>query len=224
MNMNSVNKLMKKTITNKYVLYLVFFIAVTNVLGFLSIGDNESVALFVALAVITSYFNKNMVVILAVAIFGTNFIFGSKKLREGFEGKKEKKSKKHKKPKVEEDSDEEEEEEEEKESMATLKPASLNKDDEEDDEVVGDSRIDYASTMEQAYDNLANMLGKGGISSLTKETKSLLEQQKQLAGQLESMAPLLNDAKDLISNMKLPEMGGLDKMMKQLGGFANKSK
>ena len=61
--------------------------------------------------------------------------------------------------------------------------------------------------------------GKGGENIV-----DILEQQKQLAGQLESMAPLLNDAKDLISNMKLPEMGGLDKMMKQLGGFANKSK
>ena len=42
-------------------------------------------------------------------------------------------------------------------------PASV---DEDDDEAVGD-RIDYAATMEQAYDNLQTMLGDDGIKSIT---------------------------------------------------------
>jgi len=75
--------------------------------------------------------------------------------------------------------------------------------------------------MEQAYDNLSNLIGKGGISNLSKETKSLLDQQKQLAGQLESMAPLLKDAKGLLNNMNLPNMKELDGMMAKFGGLAN---
>ena len=60
--------------------------------------------------------------------------------------------------------------------MTTLSPASVKEGEEEDavDEGPG-GRIDYASTMEQAYDNLSNLIGKGGISNLSKETKSLLE-------------------------------------------------
>ena len=55
-----------------------------------------------------------------------------------------------------------------------LSPASV---DEDDDEAVGD-RIDYAATMEQAYDNLQTMLGDDGIKSITSETKKLVNQQK----------------------------------------------
>ena len=141
---------------------------------------------------------------MGVAMFGTNVVFASNKIREGFK---------------EGASGEEEKTGEEKESMATLSPASLNEDDGTDEAPGG--RIDYAATMEQAYDNLSNLIGKGGISSLSKETKSLLDQQKQLAGQLESMAPLLKNAKSLLSNMNLPNMKELDGMMAKFGGLAN---
>ena len=195
------NKTLKKLMTNKYVLYAVLFISITNILGYLMVKDFESLALFIALGMITSYFSKNMIIILGVAMFGTNFVFASNKIREGFQ------------------EGEGEGEEEGEEEMANLSPASL---DEEEDESPG-GRIDYAATMEQAYDNLSNLIGKGGISNLSKETKSLLDQQKQLAGQLQSMAPLLSDAKSLLSNMNLPNMKELDGMMAKFGGLANLS-
>lgn len=198
------NKTVNKVLTNKYVLYVVLFLAITNVLGYLMVKDFESLALFISLGLITSYFSKNMIIIMGVAMFGTNVVFASNKIREGFqEGHKNKTA---------------DEKEGEEEGMATLSPASLNEDDA--DEAPG-GRIDYAATMEQAYDNLSNLIGKGGISSLSKETKSLLDQQKQLAGQLESMAPLLKNAKSLLSNMNLPNMKELDGMMAKFGGLAN---
>ena len=196
------NKTVNKVLTNKYVLYVVLFLAITNVLGYLMVKDFESLALFISLGLITSYFSKNMIIIMGVAMFGTNVVFASNKIREGFqEGKSNIENK------------------DEEEGMATLSPASLNEDDDIDEAPGG--RIDYAATMEQAYDNLSNLIGKGGISSLSKETKSLLDQQKQLAGQLESMAPLLKNAKSLLSNMNLPNMKELDGMMAKFGGLAN---
>ena len=136
-------------------------------------------------------------------MFITNIAFASKKIREGM------------KEGISGDGSETEE-------MTTLSPASVKEGEEEDavDEGPG-GRIDYASTMEQAYDNLSNLIGKGGISNLSKETKSLLDQQKQLAGQLESMAPLLKDAKGLLNNMNLPNMKELDGMMAKFSGLAN---
>ena len=38
--------------------------------------------------------------------------------------------------------------------------------------------MDYAATMEQAYDNLQKMLGEDGIKGITGETKKLVQQQK----------------------------------------------
>ena len=204
------NKTVNKVLTNKYVLYVVLFLAITNVLGYLMVKDFESLALFISLGLITSYFSKNMIIIMGVAMFGTNVVFASNKIREGFkEGVGDETNEGRKKKGVEKD----------EEGMATLSPASLNEDDDIDEAPGG--RIDYAATMEQAYDNLSNLIGKGGISSLSKETKSLLDQQKQLAGQLESMAPLLKNAKSLLSNMNLPNMKELDGMMAKFGGLAN---
>lgn len=211
----NLTKTLNKVTTNKYVLYIVLFFAITNVLGYLMTKDFDSLALFVALGVITSYFTKNMIIILGSAMFITNIAFASKKIREGMkegilEDEKEGTSDKKKKKR------------DETEEMTTLSPASVKEGEEEDavDEGPG-GRIDYASTMEQAYDNLSNLIGKGGISNLSKETKSLLDQQKQLAGQLESMAPLLKDAKGLLNNMNLPNMKELDGMMAKFGGLAN---
>ena len=128
-------------------------------------------------------------------MIGTNFIFASGKIREGLKNDKE---------------DEDKKKNEEMTNLS-LSPAKVkgSKSDDDDDDAPG-NRIDYASTVEQAYNNLSTMLGEGGISNLTKETQNLLGQQKALAQQLEGMAPLLKDAKNLLSNMKLPNMGELE--------------
>ena len=215
----NLTKTLNKVTTNKYVLYIVLFFAITNVLGYLMTKDFDSLALFVALGVITSYITKNMIIILGSAMFITNIAFASKKIREGM---KEGISKKENSEDEKEEMSNKKKKGDETEEMTTLSPASVKEGEEEDavDEGPG-GRIDYASTMEQAYDNLSNLIGKGGISNLSKETKSLLDQQKQLAGQLESMAPLLKDAKGLLNNMNLPNMKELDGMMAKFGGLAN---
>jgi hypothetical protein len=229
MKMN-INKIINKLLTNKYVLYIVLFLAITNVLGYLMVKDFESIALFIALGVISSYFSKNMIIVLSIAMLGTNFVFANNKIREGMtEGhasnhhphKKKKRKKKKKQAK------EEEEDEDEDEEMTNLTPApvkSSKKSEEADDDESPGGRIDYAATMEQAYDNLSSLIGKGGISNLSNETKSLLNQQKQLAGQLESMGPLLKDAKSLINGLKLPKMDELENIMGKFGGLGNLTK
>ena len=230
-----VNKIINKLLTNKYILYIVLFLAITNVLGYLMVKDFESIALFIALGVISSYFSKNMIIVLSIAMLGTNFVFANNKIREGMteghasKGKKKKKKKKKTSMTNLTPAPVQEEEEEEDEEMTNLTPAPVKsnkaseEDDDEDDESPG-GRIDYAATMEQAYDNLSSLIGKGGISNLSNETKSLLNQQKQLAGQLESMGPLLKDAKSLINGLKLPKMDELENIMGKFGGLGNLTK
>ena len=75
------NKIIKKLTTNKYVLYVVLFLAITNILGYLMVKDFESIALFIALGVITSYFSKNMIIVLGIAMLGTNFIFANNRIQ-----------------------------------------------------------------------------------------------------------------------------------------------
>lgn len=68
--------------------------------------------------------------------------------------------------------------------------------------------VDYASTIEDAYDELNKILGSDGIKRLTNDTQGLMKQQLQLAESMKSMqpliagmAPLMEQAKGLLGNM-----------------------
>ena len=84
---------MENLLQNKYVLYLVLFIAVTNVLGYLAIEDFNSLMVFIAICALASYFSKNMIVILGSAILGTNILYANSRMREGLKNKDKDKKK-----------------------------------------------------------------------------------------------------------------------------------
>ena len=213
---------------NKYVLYILLVVALGNVLGYLAIEDYKSLGLFISVGLLSTYFSKNMTVTLIVAILVTACVAINNKVREGLENKKE----------------------EEKEGMEGEEgfkcsegfecpgkscssqtdckskagfqnnvppstPAKVG----DDDESPGD-RIDYAATMEQAYDNLSQMLGEDGVKGITNETKKLVQQQKDLMGMLNTMAPVLNTAKETLESMNMPDMAGMADMLKSLNGKA----
>ena len=204
---------MEKLLQNKYVLYLVLFVAVTNVLGYLAIEDFNSLMVFIAICALASHFSKNMIIILGSAILGTNILYASSRMREGFqEGNKEKESEEKKKKKKEE------KREPMKSRFASSRPAKAARaaTEEEEDEV-DSTRIDYAATMEQAYDNLNKMLGDGGMKNLTKDTKGLMDQQKELMGQLKDFAPLMEQAGSMLD--KLGGMDNLKGLMGKMGGI-----
>jgi hypothetical protein len=197
---------MEKLLQNKYVLYLVLFVAVTNVLGYLAIEDFNSLMVFIAICALASHFSKNMIIILGSAILGTNILYASSRMREGFkEGNDDKKKKKEKREPM-------------KSQFASSRPAKAARaaTEEEEDEV-DSTRIDYAATMEQAYDNLNKMLGDGGMKNLTKDTKGLMDQQKELMGQLKDFAPLMEQAGSMLD--KLGGMDNLKGLMGKMGGI-----
>jgi hypothetical protein len=55
----------------------------------------------------------------------------------------------------------------------------------------GSYDIDYASTVEDAYDQLNKILGSDGIKRLTDDTQNLMKQQLQLAESMKSMTPII---------------------------------
>lgn len=67
-----------KLLTNKYALYFVVFLAITNILGYIMIGQFKTVIFFALTSLLTSYFSNNMIVILLVGLITTNlFVSGS---------------------------------------------------------------------------------------------------------------------------------------------------
>ena len=110
-------KVVNNLLHNKYVLYLMLFFAITNIVGYLTIGDYKALGMFISLAIITSYFTKNFIIIFGVAIFGANILLANNVV-EGFRKKKSKKK--------EEEEDEEDEEGGERIDYAATKEVAYN--------------------------------------------------------------------------------------------------
>jgi hypothetical protein len=76
-------------------------------------------------------------------------------------------------------------------------------------------RVDYASTIEDAYSDLNKIIGGDGIKRLTDDTQKLMSQQLQLAEAMKNMSPLLDQAKSMLSGFDMKNMGDLAQMAKQ---------
>ena len=224
---------------NKYVLYIVFFLAVSNVLGYIMTGKTKSVIAFILIAYLVSLFSKNMIIILAVPLLVISFLMAGNHIREGLTNNDKKEPEKEKGEKGEE-------KEESNKKAPVKKVAPPKKIDHEiidgsdviepDDSTPEGSedldntpksgmttmykknnRIDYASTVENAYDDLNKILGGDGIKRLTGDTQKLMGQQMQLAEAMKSMTPLLGQAKELLKGFDLKNLGDITSMAKSFG-------
>ena len=217
---------------NKYVLYILLVVALVNVLGYLAMEDYKSLGLLISVGLLSTYFSKNMAVTLLVAILVTAVVAVNDKVKEGLENKKEEKKEKEG---MQEGNDNDAfscaegtscpqgttctQQSQCQQGFRNNVPPSTPANVSDEDESPGD-RIDYAATMEQAYDNLQQMLGEDGVKGITSETKKLVQQQKDLMGTLNQMAPVLNTAKETLESMNMPDMAGMADMLKQLNGKA----
>jgi hypothetical protein len=59
---------------NKYILYLSFFFAILTAAKYLFKFNLEAIVIFIVLGFLTTYFSKNMIVVLLTTTIGTNFI------------------------------------------------------------------------------------------------------------------------------------------------------
>lgn len=229
---------LKDVTTNKYVLYLVAFFALTNVIGYMMLGKNVCVLLFVLIAYATTQFTKNMVFVLLAPMFLVGFFsLCAPNKREGAENMVDVEIEADNAAvaadldDLEDDEADTEEDEtdvvDDQENLAEdVNTLAVDEDVEEDftnagaKKIGGRAKIDYASTIEDAYDNLNGMLGADGIKSLTSDTQNLVKQQMQLAESMKGMGPLLTQAKDMLKTLNLDGLGGeIGSLAKKMGGL-----
>lgn len=192
---------MKKLVSSKYFLYFVTFLAIVNVLYYMKTNNYRGLTAIIIIGYLTSLFTKNMVYILGATIVMSNLIDRSTCYVEGMKNEKgngEKPTPEKKKTKTNS-----KKQGFTQKNIPSSKPSPASE--EIEDEEIGD-RIDYASTLEQAYDNLQGMLGNDGIQSLTKDTQNLISQQKSLMGTISDMGPMLKMAKETLSSFNGGEM------------------
>jgi hypothetical protein len=270
-------------------LYIILFLAITNVLGFITMNNATALLLFVVSGLLVSRLTKNMSYILAASLIITNaYLLVQRKMsREGMSPKGTADSTGKDEPAKEDDEDIIETPE--IKAIQTKIPArkgARHADDEKPMDIVGvnvdacgnpinqetrqlpettrtndkarggnnvvggtkkdgfvsknqrltpgsiepkkkasktkveddDTRVDYASTLELAYDNLQTMLGDDGIKGLSSETRRLAKQQQNLIASLNDMAPILKDAQSTLTNLKMPDMNSMKSIMGMLKG------
>jgi hypothetical protein len=232
------NAILTNLLTSKLVLTIIFWLSFTNIIGYLIYSRFDVVVFFVLISLIITYFSKNMIIILGVPLILVNLsVLGKNRFKEGLEGQKagdENKDKEEKKDK--------EDKKEKDTSLPIIPPLETEHVDPEmkgekpDSFEVGRNKnkskynIDYAATIEDAYDELNNILGSDGIKNLTTDTQNLMKHQKQLTEAMtqiqplmQTVGPLLEQAQSMMGSMQ--QAGGmdqLDKMAKQFNPSAVK--
>ena len=213
---------LSKFLTNKWVLKIVSLIAFLNLIGYIVMGNINSLVFFIILSVLISYFSKNMIIILGVPLILVNML--SLKIGNIYEGMEnnteEKKNDKIINKEIEKQNSE---------NTINLPtgPISTGKVEQSGFEVGrrknGGAKIDYATTIEESYDELNKILGSDGIKNLTNDTQRLMQQQSELAKSMESMTPLIEGIMPIAKKAQ-EMMSGLDDKNNGLGSVMNLAK
>jgi hypothetical protein len=175
---------------NCYVMYFVLFLAVSDLLV-LSVGrEYVFILIFLLVGYLTSFFSKNMMVILVVAIVATNVLRSGSRISvsEGLENAEEE----DEKP-VEGLENAEEEEEKPVESLE-------NADGEEDK-----SEEDKKEKTEDAKAKNATSLTSSpieGLDVLGDQTAQLISTQKKLMENMKTLEPMLTQAEKFMSQFE----------------------
>jgi hypothetical protein len=207
-----VNSTVSKILTNKWVLNIISFLALFNVIGYMVMGNFNNVIFFIILAVLVRNFSHNMIIVLGTPLLIVNLFA----MRNGtFEGFKDGETNAGETNAGETKADTTKDKENGHTTKTMKSPMKTGT---EAPEIItadvakkdsfevgrsknGAAKIDYASTIEDAYDDLNKILGSDGIKRLTSDTQGLMKQQMQLAESMKGIEPLIAGMKPMIEQM-----------------------
>lgn len=224
---------LSKILNNKILLHVIFLIAFINVMSYIIMGNIDAVVYFLLLGLLIGNFSKNMIIVLGIPVILVNlFVISKSKTTEGFsDDSSNSSSNKNKKSRTSSTSSEMPViPSDEPNSNINENPSTPNESFEVGrDKKKGGYDIDYASTIEDAYDELNKVIGGDGIKKLTQDTQGLMNQQLQLAEAMKGMgplikgmAPIMKQAEGLLGGMK--GNGGLEGIAAMAKKFTDASK
>lgn len=201
-----------KFFTNKWVLNIVAFLTFFNIIGYAIMGNINIVLYFIIIAILVRYFSKNMIIVLGIPLFIVNLLSLKNQITEGMENDNRPMVKKH--------------------ILKNIKDNKAQTNTQNDKQKQGfepgraknrGHDIDYAATIEDAYDELNNILGSDGIQRLTSDTQNLMKQQMQLAEAMKGMTPVIKSIEPMVKNLQ-GMMGQIGNGKEGLGSIMNLAK
>jgi hypothetical protein len=234
------NSVVSNFLTNKLVLNIISLLALFNVIGYIVIGNINVVLYYIILAVLIRYFSKNMIIVLGIPLILVNLLVMKGNIMEGMENNIDKSNENNIDIKTNENQKKIDKLVKNNKSKPEPKTSQgltmtnidshINTEDNAAQTTNGEQQgfepgrkknrgneIDYATTIEDAYDELNNILGSDGIQRLTSDTQSLMKQQMQLAEAMKGMSPIIKQIAPMVDNLK-GMMGQMGDGKEGLGG------
>jgi len=215
-------KSISKFLSNKIVFYIVVVLAIINIIGYLAISNFNAIVFFILIGLITYQFSKNVTIVLLVTLIATSLLVSTKMIKEGMATKDlttveddEEANPSFKDTKKLKDALNKIKQNEKKPAVVSATKPKIDTDivipmhNEPFKNGKKGARIDYMSTIEEAYSNLDKMLGNDGIKNLSADTKKLMGQQQNLFKSMESMTPLLGQAQQMLESFDIKSLTGL---------------
>jgi hypothetical protein len=220
---------MNNLLKDKIVLYVVFFFAVTNLFGYILVGNLEAVIGFVLIGYVTTFFSKNMIIVMLSAMLLTNLLVASQNnnIQEGMDhdGKEKKENKLPKKKLKKDDDDDEDVLLLDKKITKKLANGGQEVENGVVVEKAKGGKINYAETLEEAYDNLDKMLGGEAMNRMSQDAGRLAEKQVKLMENMQQLEPLMNKASTVMEGLDFDKINSMvSGFSKQLDGLGLNTK
>jgi hypothetical protein len=169
-------------LTNKWVLYIMLILGVFDVFNFYQNGQMMSLYVFLFVGILTSFFCKNMIVIIVTAIAIAHIFTYGERMSEGFT-EEEEEEEEDKKEGLEDDVEDEDEDAKKKKEKPEMVPS--------------------ADAIQNAAEGLAGQIKKNGVDGLSKETFDLIQAQQTLLDNLGKMSDFVK-----VEGMGTSKVGG----------------
>jgi len=221
---------LEKLLQNKNVLYVISFIAIMNLLGYIMMKNINAAIFFSVVGFLSSYFTKNMIVILLIAMISTNlYVLGNSNVVEAMSNRRKEKTVAKKEAVKKAASSSDSSDPSNSASSTTDNTTSSSTPESNSEAMTGlrkgkssNNKIDYAKTLTDAYSNLQTQIGPDGIEGLTNQTKNLMTQQNALMDNIKTIEPFLKTAQGFMKDLDLEGLTGLGNMVNNTLGIKKK--
>ena len=173
----------KGMLHNKILLYVVFIFSLLNLFILANTGNYTSVVVFILIGFITSFFSKNMLVILLLSLILTNILKYGSSLNEGFEdGEKDEKE--------DENDDENDDEKDEKEDEKEDENDDENDDEKDEKDKKSKEKKQSKSDKDEGFTEDAKKedFNTEGLEDLQKNTDELMKTISSLTNKIEKFS------------------------------------
>jgi hypothetical protein len=211
----TMKKILNNVCHNQVVLYALSILALFNLIGYLIRNNLAAICAFLLIGFGTTQLTKNMIFILSTAIIATELfvMFGLFKpcgVQEGLENKSNKNNSNKNNSNTAIELDETSVSIEAKPSTSVKDPLTTKKGGKEigfSDVLVvenlsGGTKVNYAKTVEDAFESLEKILGSEGMRKMTDDTSRLADKQASLISAMKNMEPLMKTAGSMLEKLE----------------------